>query len=231
MSSAFGRINAWTEMDRAGHQEIPARDGRRLELWAYLDAYTFHPGDEVGVKAHSTASSFDLEVVCDSGPGETVLAVKGIAGRRQETPRDAYAAGCEWDDSYTFLSYTHMYLHSGKSRLCSRSNRAAKSRTSVVKQLAPAIASTRLFRNGNSQAVRIPKALAYDSVDIEVEIERRGDELIVRPAKQKLAGLGAAFRKLGPHFRDFHREQPIQDQRDWTPGRLRARKRRERENL
>ena len=79
------------------------------------------------------------------------------------------------------------------------------------------VTSTRLFRNGNSQAVRIPKALAFESVDIEVEIERRGDELIVRPAKQRLTGLGAAFRKLAPHFRGFFREQPDQDRRDWPP--------------
>ena len=84
-------------------------------------------------------------------------------------------------------------------------------------KLPTSVASTRLFRNGNSQAVRIPKALAFDSVDIEVEIERRGNELIVRPAKQRLTGLGAAFRKLAPHFRGFVREQPDQDRRDWTP--------------
>lgn len=84
-------------------------------------------------------------------------------------------------------------------------------------KLPPSVTSTRLFRNGNSQAVRIPKALAFDSVDIEVEIERRGDELIVRPAKQRLTGLGAAFRQLAPHFRKFVREQPDQDRRDWTP--------------
>ena len=102
MSSTFGRTNAWTEMDRAGQQEIPAGDGRRLELWAYLDAYTFHPGDEVSVKAHSTAPSFDLEVVCDSGPGGILHSARGIAGRRQDTPHDAYAAGCEWRDSHAF---------------------------------------------------------------------------------------------------------------------------------
>ena len=79
--------------------------------------------------------------------------------------------------------------------------------------------STRLFRNGNSQAIRIPKSLAFDSVDIEVVIERRGDELIVRPAKRRLTGLGDAFRKLAPHFRGFVREQPDQDRRDWTPAR------------
>ena len=74
---------------------------------------------------------------------------------------------------------------------------------------------TRLFQNGNSQAVRIPKALAFGSVDVEVEIERRGEELIVRPARRKLTGLGAAFRKLQPRFRDFRRDQPVQDERDW----------------
>lgn len=78
------------------------------------------------------------------------------------------------------------------------------------------VTPTRLFRNGNSQAVRIPKALAFDSVELEVVIERRGEELIVRPAKQRLTGLGAAFRKLAPHFGSFEREQPVQDRRDWT---------------
>ena len=84
-------------------------------------------------------------------------------------------------------------------------------------KLPPSVTSTRLFRNGNSQAVRIPKALAFDSVDIEVVIERRGDELIVRPARRRLTGLGAAFRRLAPHFWGFVREQPDQDRRDWTP--------------
>lgn len=52
---------------------------------------------------------------------------------------------------------------------------------------------TRLYRNGASQAVRIPKDLAYPE-DIEVELVRRGDEVIVRPAERRLTGLGAALR-------------------------------------
>ena len=36
--------------------------------------------------------------------------------------------------------------------------------------------TTRVFRNGNSQAVRIPAELAYENTDVEVEIERVGDE-------------------------------------------------------
>ena len=74
---------------------------------------------------------------------------------------------------------------------------------------------TRLFRNGNSQAVRIPRALAFADSSMEVEIERRGDMLIVRPVRRKLTGLGADFRKLGRYFRSFKRYQPPVDQRKW----------------
>ncbi|MCY4212245.1 MAG: AbrB/MazE/SpoVT family DNA-binding domain-containing protein [Gammaproteobacteria bacterium] len=74
---------------------------------------------------------------------------------------------------------------------------------------------TRLFRNGNSQAVRIPRALAYEGVDVSVEIERRGDELVVRPVKRQLHELAGAFRKLGSHVQGFERDQPIQEPRLW----------------
>ena len=74
---------------------------------------------------------------------------------------------------------------------------------------------TRLFRNGNSQAVRIPKALAFEGVDIRVEIERRGDELVVRPVKRQLKGLPDAFRRLRPYVQEFERDQPIQEPRHW----------------
>ena len=47
---------------------------------------------------------------------------------------------------------------------------------------------TRIFRNGNSQAVRIPAELAYERSGIEVEIKRIGDELHVRPSRHSLAG-------------------------------------------
>ena len=36
------------------------------------------------------------------------------------------------------------------------------------------MASTKLFKNGNSQAVRIPADLAYSRWDIELVIERQG---------------------------------------------------------
>ena len=73
---------------------------------------------------------------------------------------------------------------------------------------------TRLFRNGNSQAVRIPSALAFEN-GTQVEIERKGDELIIRPVKRRVSGLGKAFRELGPYFESFRREQPPMELRDW----------------
>ena len=102
MNLTLGRKNARTEMDRAGQQAIPAGDRRCLEFRGYLDANTFRPGEEVSVKVHPTASTFDLEVVHDSGDGQCVYSTAGTAGRPQETPRDAYAVGSGWDDSHTF---------------------------------------------------------------------------------------------------------------------------------
>ena len=102
MNLTGGRKNAWTAMDRAGQQEIPAGDERALELWAYLDTYTYRPGEEVAVRVHTSAPAFDLEVIRDSGGGECVHAVTALAGRRQATPRDAYATGCDWEESHAF---------------------------------------------------------------------------------------------------------------------------------
>jgi antitoxin VapB len=70
-------------------------------------------------------------------------------------------------------------------------------RTSAVEVHVP---TTKVFRNGNSQAVRIPAELAYERSDLEVEIERVGDELRIRPARRPLAGVLRKFAKFGPDF-------------------------------
>ena len=59
---------------------------------------------------------------------------------------------------------------------------------------------TKLFKNGNSQAVRVPAELAYASWDIELVIERRGDELVIRPAKRRLGNVLAKWSKFAPDF-------------------------------
>ena len=59
---------------------------------------------------------------------------------------------------------------------------------------------TKLFKNGNSQAVRIPAELAYAAWDIDLVIERRGDELVIRPAQRRLGHVLAKWAKFSPDF-------------------------------
>ena len=60
--------------------------------------------------------------------------------------------------------------------------------------------ATKAFRNGNSQAVRIPADLAFESTDVELEIERVGDELRIRPVRRSLSGVLKKFAKFSPDF-------------------------------
>ena len=73
---------------------------------------------------------------------------------------------------------------------------------------------TRIFSNGNSQAVRIPADLAYERSDIELEIERIGSELRIRPARRALTGVLAKFARFSPDFMADGREQHEQAQRE-----------------
>jgi antitoxin VapB len=60
--------------------------------------------------------------------------------------------------------------------------------------------TTRAFKNGNSQAVRIPADLAYERMDMELEIERVGEEVRIRPARRALSGVMAKFSSFSPDF-------------------------------
>lgn len=74
--------------------------------------------------------------------------------------------------------------------------------------------TTRVFRNGNSQAVRIPADLAYERTDIELEIVREGDEIRIRPARRSLAGVLAKFARFSPEFMAEGRGDQEQSERD-----------------
>jgi antitoxin VapB len=63
-----------------------------------------------------------------------------------------------------------------------------------------AVASTKLFKNGNSQAVRIPADLAYSRWDIELVIERQGDELRIRPARRRMGDVLGVFAQFSHIF-------------------------------
>ena len=55
---------------------------------------------------------------------------------------------------------------------------------------------TRVFKSGNSQAVRIPAELAYVDVDIDLEITRLGDVITIFPARNSLKDAVAALRRM-----------------------------------
>ena len=63
------------------------------------------------------------------------------------------------------------------------------------------MSKARIFRSGNSQAVLLPKEFRFD-VD-EVEIQRRGDEIVLRKMKRNLRN---AFTALAAMPEDFMAE-------------------------
>jgi antitoxin VapB len=76
---------------------------------------------------------------------------------------------------------------------------------------------TRVFKSGNSLAVRIPKELAIVEASQDVEIEKIGDTLVLRPVvKRKLTGLAEAFAMFTPDFMAEGREFHEQKERDWS---------------
>lgn len=58
--------------------------------------------------------------------------------------------------------------------------------------------TARVFRSGNSQAVRLPKQFRFSSS--EVEIFRRGDEIVLR---ERAPGMARAFELLAGLPDDF----------------------------
>ena len=74
--------------------------------------------------------------------------------------------------------------------------------------------TTKIFKNGNSQAVRIPAELAYERTDIELEIERIGDEIRLRPARRRLDHLLEKFGQFSVDFMAQGRGENREGERD-----------------
>ena len=76
---------------------------------------------------------------------------------------------------------------------------------------------TKVFKSGNSLAVRIPKELGFVDAAQDVEVERVGNTLVLRRVEQEtLADIGEIFAMFSSSFmaegREFHEEQ----ERDWS---------------
>lgn len=73
---------------------------------------------------------------------------------------------------------------------------------------------TKLFKNGNSQAVRIPAELAFSNWDIELVIERQGDELRIRPAQRRMGDVLGKLKQFSPDFMAEGRDANVEGERD-----------------
>ena len=72
--------------------------------------------------------------------------------------------------------------------------------------------TAKIFKNGNSQAVRLPKEFQFDVH--EVEIFRRGDEIIVRKKTKNLTRVFELLTGLSDDFMGDGRNQPSMRERE-----------------
>jgi antitoxin VapB len=69
--------------------------------------------------------------------------------------------------------------------------------------------TAKVFKSGNSQAVRIPKEFHIESA--EVDIRRQGGALILRPRKESWAALVDSLKEFTDDFMlDGRRQPPVQ---------------------
>jgi antitoxin VapB len=66
--------------------------------------------------------------------------------------------------------------------------------------------TAKVFRSGNSQAVRIPKEFQLEGD--EVEISKRGTPLVLRPKRTSWATLIGSLQKFTDDFMEGGRRQP-----------------------
>ena len=70
----------------------------------------------------------------------------------------------------------------------------------------------KIFKSGNSQAVRLPKEFQFDVT--EVEIFRRGDEVVLRKKPHNLARVFELLIDLSDDFMENGRDQSLVQERE-----------------
>jgi antitoxin VapB len=74
--------------------------------------------------------------------------------------------------------------------------------------------TAKIFKSGNSQAVRLPKEFQFDVS--EVQIFRRGDEVVLKKRPRNLARVFELLTELSDDFMENGREQPpVQEREDF----------------
>ncbi len=71
---------------------------------------------------------------------------------------------------------------------------------------------TKVFQSGNSQAVRLPKEFRFDVA--EVEIFRRGEDVILRPRPKDLAQAFTLLTQMPDDFMEDERDDQAPQERE-----------------
>lgn len=74
---------------------------------------------------------------------------------------------------------------------------------------------TRVFRSGNSLAVRIPTKMRFAEPGDEVTIEKRGERVTITPRRRSLKGLMDRFAAFDADFMKQGRERGREPDRNW----------------
>jgi antitoxin VapB len=73
--------------------------------------------------------------------------------------------------------------------------------------------TAKIFQNGRSQAIRLPKA--YRLPGTEVKISREGNRIILEPLEQSWGDWLEALNQFSDDFMEQGREQPAVQERAW----------------
>lgn len=73
--------------------------------------------------------------------------------------------------------------------------------------------TAKIFQNGRSQAIRLPKAFRLSGT--EVRISREGDRIILEPLKQSWDDWLLAIEQFSDDFMAEGRDQPVVQEREW----------------
>jgi antitoxin VapB len=73
--------------------------------------------------------------------------------------------------------------------------------------------TAKIFQNGRSQAIRLPKAFRLSGT--EVRISREGDRIILEPLKQSWDDWLLTIEQFSDDFMAQGREQPAVQEREW----------------
>jgi antitoxin VapB len=74
------------------------------------------------------------------------------------------------------------------------------------------MSTAKIFKSGNSQAVRLPKEFQFDTP--EIEIFRRGEEIVLRKKPQNMACVFELLTSLSDDFMGDGRQQPTNSERE-----------------